>query len=99
MCNAADEPCPLYDSRVGYTNGTLQYVRTYVRAGRQAGRQAGIILSMHLSVGVCVVCLSQSPPPSPPPHSPTHLYTPHTHTQSPVGRPLVSPHTEDTSTI
>ena len=24
MCNAADEPCPIYDSRVGYTNGTLQ---------------------------------------------------------------------------
>ena len=27
MCNAADEPCPIYDSRVGYTNGTLQSVR------------------------------------------------------------------------
>ena len=25
MCNAADEPCPLYDSRVGYTNGTLHF--------------------------------------------------------------------------
>ena len=25
MCNAADEPCPLYDSRVGYANGTLHF--------------------------------------------------------------------------
>ena len=25
MCNAADEPCPIYDSRVGYTNGTLHF--------------------------------------------------------------------------
>ena len=25
MCNAADEPCPIYDSRVGYTNGALHF--------------------------------------------------------------------------
>ena len=36
MCNAADEPCPLYDSRVGYTNALHLYSRplcTFVQEG------------------------------------------------------------------
>ena len=44
MCNAADEPCPLYHSVGGYTNGTLHFgARDGLRTTLHFGITDGLI--------------------------------------------------------